>query len=236
MKIFLIVITLVVLICPVHAATIGTKPASTSDDWGGENAEVTYNGAWLVAADSTYPGAGQATLLGWDGSWGSYAHSTTFALAIPQGSTIDSAEYLVRSGCNACTDSLRLLASILDADIGVQIVDTAGFRLRFSQRAVGILDLDTGYLSTATPWALAAYVRLPFNKLKGVIQNAVSRAGYGGSVTIFITDLDQNASTLSRATRSFSYSSGTTYDSLWVQYTAPTGSPRGTHVMNRKPQ
>lgn len=228
-----ILLALLLFAPSVWSAVETARPLSTSDDWGGAlNANVSYNGAWLTYTDSTYPGAGQASYIGWDGSARAYAHAVRFpSIDIPQGSTIDSAELWVRSGCNACTDSMRLLISIYDADDGFQVVDTDDFRSKFASRATGSGDLDTAYLSTTTSWALGTYVRIPSNKLDLVIQNNISRAGWtsGNSITLFVTALDMTASTLRRATREYSYSSGSTYDSLWISYTASGGgSPSAT--------
>lgn len=230
------ILTVFALICitKVQAATATSKPASTSDDWGGalNLNSSTYAGAWLAAVDSTVGGAGQVSYYGWDGSSRFYAKSTRFpSLSIPQGATIDSAEWWVKVGCSACTDSVMLIASILDADDGFQVVDTDDFRLKFASKATGSGDIDTAYIPVGTAQSIGAYYRVPFNKLDMVIQNNISRAGWasGNSVTLFLTSVGGSAGAAAKkGTREYSYSSGTTYDSLWVSYTVGGGGGGGT--------
>lgn len=229
-----ILLALLLFAPSVWSAVVTSKPASTSDDWSGAlNANASYNGAWLAATDSTGPGAGQASYIGWDGTR-YYARAVRFPnISIPQGSTIDSAEYWVRVGCVGCTDSLILTASIYNADnASTQIVDTAGFRAGFGSRATSTGSIDTGFVGTATSWSLGTYVRLPFNKLDSVIQTITNRSGWtsGNAMMLFVCSRGGTlTSTLRRATREYSYSSGSTYDSLWISYTAGGGgSPSAT--------
>lgn len=214
-----------------QAAVETAKPNAKSDDWGAANANsTTFGGAWLSAPDST----GQPFGIGKTGSF-FYAYAVRFpSIDIPQGSTIDSAELWVKSGVGTCASSLcdtahvKLRAAIYDADDGVQIIDTGGFRLRFASRATANGTIDTADLQS-TDWNLGTYYRMPFNQLDSVIQNNISRAGWtsGNSITLFVV-ASANCPDSSRTVRNYDYpTAGTSYDSLWISYSAAAGGGGG---------
>lgn len=213
-----------------QAAVETARPATTSDDYLGLNNNfTTFGGGWLAGTDSTYPGAGVTGYVGVSGSYG-YTRAILFkGVDIPQGATIDSAEWWVKSGCVSCTDTAELRAAVYDADAGVQVVDTAGFRAAWAARSTTSGAIDTAYLATTVSWPLGSYVRLPFNKLDAVVQVAISRSGWASGNNLLLFCVPTAASPANRrATRMIDYSAST-YDSLWISYTAGGGgSPSAT--------
>lgn len=210
------------------AAVEVSKPLTTSDDYLGLNNNLsTFGGAWLAGTDSTYPGAGVTGYVGMTGAYG-YTRAIRFpGIDIPQGSTIDSVEWWVKSGCNACTDTVELRGGVYNADNGIQVTDTAGFRTAWAARATSTGSIDTGYLRTTTSWALGAYVQLPLYQMDSVVQVAISRAGWtsGNALTLFCVPTAASPANR-RATRLIDYSAST-YDSLWISYTAASGGGGG---------
>jgi hypothetical protein len=213
---------------PVWGAVETSKPASTSDDYLGLNNNLTtFGGTWLGGTDSTYPGAGIAGYVGMSGGY-SYTRAIRFpSIDIPQGATIDSVEWWVRSGCNACTDTIELRGAVYDADNGIQVTDTAGFRTAWASRATSTGSIDTGYLGTVTSWGLGSYVRLPLYQMDSAVQVAISRGGWtsGNALTLFCVATAASPQNR-RATRMIDYSAST-YDSLWISYSTTPGGGGG---------
>ncbi len=201
------------------------KPSASSDDWNGAaNANATFTGAWLGGAnpDSTT----QLLYLGMTGAW-FYAKSTRFtAIDIPQGSTIDSVEYWVKSGANS-SDSFIVAIAAYDADNGVQVVDTSGFRSAWASATTA---RDTAWISTTTSWVAGTKYKLPYAHTKTVLQEIIDRAGWTSGNNITMMTIGVSGSPSNRATRGMDFpTAGTSYDSLWISYTAGGGgSPSAT--------
>lgn len=230
-----ILLALLLFAPSVWSAVATSKAGAKSDDWIGLNNNVTtYAGSWLTGPDSTTAGS----FFGKSGGSFYYAHAIRFPnLSIAQGSTIDSAEYWVKNSTNGCGSAgscnsaqIKIRIALYNADNGVQVVDTAGFRAAWAARATSTGSIDTCTV-TATWSTLNGYYRVPFNKLDSVIQTAISRAGWasGNAITLMVTPTSDCVDS-ARGIRNYdSPTSGSFYDSLWVSYTAGGGgSPSAT--------
>lgn len=203
------------------ATTWGGKPTSTSDDFLGYRTDSTN-----YASGGNNPDSTGTAPLGRSGVFFYYRFVRFPNVTIPQGSTVDSAFYIVRSACVGCTDSTVVRVGVYYADNGVQVTDTAGVRTSWAAKAT---TLDTAWIPTTTSWALNTYYRLPFDNLHGVIQQVISRAGWtSGSSLLMMVAASGGSGGANRGSRNWDNSGGASdADSLLIYYSAASGGGGG---------